>query len=192
MENLTIYAISGLGADERAFQYLQLDFHIRVLPWICPQKNESFQAYASRFSEQINESKPFALLGVSFGGMLAVELNTILKPAFTIIISSAAVKTELPLITDVAGICKLIKIIPATFLKLPGFMAYWLFGAREFSHRRLLNEILKDTDPYFLKWAILKIVKWNSSKAPANLFRIHGKKDRLIRFQEHKDQIAIA
>ncbi|MBL3657687.1 hypothetical protein [Fulvivirga sediminis] len=93
---MKIYAISGLGADERAFYKLQLQYPIVHLPWKTPLLGDSLRTYAQRFVNDIDDSKPFALLGLSFGGMVVVEIGKILKPEKTIIISSAPTKNELP------------------------------------------------------------------------------------------------
>jgi len=44
---MTIYFISGLGADERVFQFLDLsDIKKVFIKWITPQINEELSAYA--------------------------------------------------------------------------------------------------------------------------------------------------
>ena len=49
---MKLYAISGLGADQRVFKYLTLDCEIIPLEWIDPQKNEPLENYAIRLSEK--------------------------------------------------------------------------------------------------------------------------------------------
>lgn len=44
----------------------------------------------------------------------------------------------------------------------------------------MLQQILKETSPNFLKWAIDKILKWNNIERQSKLFHIHGTKDRLL------------
>ncbi|HEY6953910.1 MAG TPA: alpha/beta hydrolase, partial [Flavisolibacter sp.] len=69
-----IYCISGLGADEKAFERLEVRGcalqHINTLP---PIENESLSAYAARMFEQVKEENPI-ILGISFGGMIAIEM----------------------------------------------------------------------------------------------------------------------
>jgi hypothetical protein len=44
-----VYFISGLGADKRAFSFLDLSFCEPVfIEWIKPLKNETLQGYALR------------------------------------------------------------------------------------------------------------------------------------------------
>lgn len=84
-----IYLVSGLGADERVFRYLHFSgagvFHIQ---WIDPLKNELIEPYASRLSSQIMTSDNNSVIGVSFGGRIAVELSTMRAFSKVIIISS--------------------------------------------------------------------------------------------------------
>lgn len=89
---MNTYFISGLGANKRIFSKLKLNENINMIhiDWISPNKNESLASYAERLSKVIDLSQPFALVGVSFGGMIAVEMAKLLNPATTIIISSTS------------------------------------------------------------------------------------------------------
>ncbi|HEY0434517.1 MAG TPA: hypothetical protein VGC95_11625, partial [Chitinophagaceae bacterium] len=76
------YFISGLGADRRAFYRIQMPSSIQIvhLDWIDPLPKESLNDYALRFSKLIDRHEEFILVGLSFGGMLAVELGKFLQP----------------------------------------------------------------------------------------------------------------
>ena len=178
MENkLVIYGIGGLGADHRVFKYMTLDFELRPITWIKSAKDEDLPAYARRISHQIDEKIRFGLIGVSFGGMLAVELNRIVKPHFTILISSASKSSDLPRVRLFIKNLNILKYLPSRFLKPPLIVMKYLFGAH---NSRLLKEIIKDTNSEFLRWAIGEITDWNFEEETENLHRIHGSNDRLI------------
>ena len=103
----TLYFVPGLGADERLFSKLKLDgFEKRCIKWIPPLKNESLPGYAERLSAQINAGESFSLIGVSFGGMIAVEMSQFLNPKHLILISSAKTCYEIP------GSMKLFRYLP--------------------------------------------------------------------------------
>ena len=108
---MTVYCISGLGADHRAFERLQWAPNLRIvhLPWLEPSPNESLQAYAHRMPKPIQSHEPFALVGLSFGGILAIEMLHFLQPNKTIIISSISNNTQLPWYFRVVGKTKLYK-----------------------------------------------------------------------------------
>ncbi len=183
---MKVYGIGGLGVDERVFSELNLNFEITPLKWIIPKTDETIANYAARLSEQIDTSKPFIIIGVSFGGMVALEINKLLNPDKIILISSAAFKTEIPIIFRVIGKAGLINLIPNFLLKPPGFVANYFFGVSEPKYKIMLHEILLDTDSNFLRWAANQIANWNNNEKPNNMIRIHGSSDRLLGFQNKK------
>lgn len=108
----TIYCISGLGADERAFSKLNVEaYQLKVIPWLQPLQKETIEAYAKRMMVAIDEENPI-LMGLSFGGMLCIEISKQIAVQKIIIISSIKSYTELPLWMKAAGRLKLNKIVP--------------------------------------------------------------------------------
>ena len=101
--------------------------------------------YLFRFKAQIDQKSPFILVGVSFGGMVAFELNKYLSPHQTIIISSGASRKELPFLFRILRQINIIRFIPNHFLKPPTFLSNWLFGVKSPQHRKLLKQIIDDT-----------------------------------------------
>jgi alpha-beta hydrolase superfamily lysophospholipase len=184
---MTIYGISGLGADERVFQYLELSQKIEPICWIKPKEGETIQSYARRLADQIKDDE-FILIAVSFGGLVAVELNKILKPKLTILISSADTKNDLRIVYRLIGKTGLIRFIPSFLLDPPRTFMCWLFGTR---NKKLLREILGDTDLGFTKWAIIQLTTWTNTDRTANLIRIHGTKDKLIAYKPDNQTVPI-
>jgi pimeloyl-ACP methyl ester carboxylesterase len=179
---LTVYFISGLGADRRIFQKLILPPEYRVihLDWVEPEKGESIYQYSQRISANIDHSEDFAIVGLSFGGMIATELSQIVKPKRVIILSSAGSRTEIPWYFRLAGTLRLDALLHPSFLKSSGPFSHWMLGANSREERLLLRQILKDTSPTFLKWAIRAILTWNRTRKPSEIIHIHGSKDRLL------------
>ena len=95
---MNIYLLSGLGADKRVFSRVAFSANhvVRHIEWISPISNEGLSSYARRLSGQIDEAQPFCWVGISFGGVVAVELNKFVKPLQTIIISSAWTDVQIP------------------------------------------------------------------------------------------------
>ena len=82
-----IYLLSGLGADERVFDFLDLSqYKVNYIRWIIPLKNELITDYASRLCTQIHSARPL-LIGVSFGGMIAIEIGKLIPTEKIILIS---------------------------------------------------------------------------------------------------------
>ena len=93
----TIYIISGLGADKRMFQNFSFEgFEVVHIDWILPLDNETLQNYALRISENISDENSI-LIGLSFGGILSVEISKIKKFKKVFLLSSAKTKFEIPL-----------------------------------------------------------------------------------------------
>ena len=182
-----IYLISGLGADERVFQ--NLDFGRRrptFIQWIEPKDNETIQDYALRLSEQIVTNKPI-ILGVSFGGMIAIEIAKQIDYQQVILISSAKTKTEIPLIYRILGRLKLHKLIPIRLFKQANILTYWFFGMNSKSEKKMLKGILNDTDSTFLKWAMDAIITWKNEVIIDKLVHFHGDNDRILPIKNIKN-----
>lgn len=130
---------------------LKLNADIVPIDWIAPQPFEKIESYARRISAVIDSNETFILLGVSFGGLIAVEISKILNPALTIIISSASTRYELRTTFRWLGKTGIVQLLPSRFFMPPMKIACYLFGAE---NKKLLREILKDTDPDFAKWAL--------------------------------------
>lgn len=186
---MKLYLISGLGADERAFK--KLSFTKEILPvfirWIEPAADESLQQYCTRLSEQINQDEPFVLLGMSFGGIAALELSKIVKPRQVILLSSIVSYREIPLPLRLAGMLKLNRLVPKKLLTQVHPLTYWFFGAVEKEERELLREIIVHSSPVFVQWAINIFLHWKGDFSSRKIIRIHGTNDRLLPLRVHAD-----
>jgi pimeloyl-ACP methyl ester carboxylesterase len=175
-----LYIFSGLGADESVFQRLEFsDFSITFIKWIVPQDRETIENYATRLLDQITTSKP-TLIGLSFGGMIAVEVAKQIETEKVILIASAKTRNEIPFYYRFAGQLGLHKLLPTRLLKRSNFITNWFFGANSTFDKQLLKQILIDTDPIFLKWAIDKIARWKNQTHSQNIFHIHGASDKIL------------
>lgn len=176
---MKIFAISGLGADHRVFEFLTLNHELIPVEWIKPNKKESIIAYSKRLIKEykIDKEENYGVMGVSFGGLIAVEISKILNPKVTILISSVATRNELSGILKLFGKSQLIGIIPKQFLNPPKFIAHYMFGTK---NKELLNAILNDTDLDFTKWAIRVLLNWQNESELTHLIKISGVKDKML------------
>lgn len=179
---MNVYFLSGLGADKRAFAGIRLPdkFIPHHIDWIRPEKKELLPAYARRLAKVIDSSQPFVLIGLSFGGIVAIEINKFLKAEQIIIISSVSTRSQLPPHHRQAGLFQFYRILPYWFFKTANPLNYWIFGARTKDEKVLLKQILKDMDTEFLKWAIGRLTTWDNKVKPENLYHIHGTADMLM------------
>jgi pimeloyl-ACP methyl ester carboxylesterase len=178
MKNL--YFISGLGADERVFQYLDLkSYKMNFVKWLPPLGKESIENYTTRLKAQIDTDNP-VIIGLSFGGIIAIEMSKLMKTEKTILISSIKTKNELPSLLKFLGISRIYKLIPTILLKKPVSLTYWFFNIESDSEKRLFKAMLQEADSELLKWSIDKILNWKNEIIINNLVHIHGAKDRVF------------
>ncbi len=191
--SLNIYFISGLGADERTFQKLVLPptWGIHYLPWLPADKNESLKDYCKKLSQLINTSEPFVVVGLSFGGVVAVELSKIIHPALTILISSVSTRQELPFIYKLIGASHIIKLIPAFLLTKKYPLTNWFFGMKSEAEKRLLKQIITSSSPAFYKWALNAILTWTNTTKPSGVFHIHGTADKIFPCRNTKADLLV-
>ncbi|NME69047.1 alpha/beta hydrolase [Flammeovirga aprica] len=170
------YCISGLGADHRVYENLELKYEKVHLHWIKPLEGESLKDYAIRLSENINQDEDYVIIGVSFGGLIAVEISKILKPKLTVLISTIEKSDELPFQYRIFRKMNFLKLLPPSFFNLPPFIASILFGTKN----PLLRVILQDSDLNFTKWAILSLLRWTNSVSIENSLKINGTSDLIL------------
>ena len=154
-----IYIFSGLGVDQRVFDKVNFDeFNVEFIDWILPLKSETIENYATRISQRIIEKDVF-LIGLSFGGMMAVEVAKIIPVKKVILIASAKTKFELPLMYRIAGKIRLHKLIPSVIFKWSNFLSRWIFGIQTKEEKVLFKNILKDTDARFHNCKVNHLIK---------------------------------
>lgn len=176
---MKIIAISGLGADERVFQYLTLDYEIVPIKWLLPKNKEPIADYTKRLITHyhLDQEENSIILGVSFGGLIAVEMSKQLQPKCTVQISSVETRDDLPWLIKGIGKTKLIEWIPEWMFTPPKTVMHVLFGT---SQKELLNAILDDTDVRFTKWALCELMHWTNEIPMKKGIKISGTKDKLL------------
>ncbi len=194
VQKTKIYLIHGQGSDARLFSKLTLNaaFDTFCLNLPVPAKGTNMQSFAQQLILKIDTSGPFILIGVSLGGMVAAELNDILHPLQTIIISSAKNNNELPKRYKFMRAFPLYKLFPAGFLKASSFIMQPLVEPDRKKEKAIFKNMLRKKDKHFLKRTIPMIVNWdkkcNNGKA---LMHIHGTKDHTIPIKNITESIAI-
>lgn len=187
----TIYLFSGLGADHRAFDRLALPgYRLVHIRWVPPLRKESMSAYAARIREQIDTPDPI-LIGLSFGGMMAVEVAKQIAVKKIVLISSAKTRSDLAAGSSFFFKWKLYKYVPGYLLQQPNFIVNRLFGAETAADKEVLGAILEDTNVPFFRWAMDNIVHWDNETIPPHLIHIHGTDDKIIPFKAVKADYAI-
>ncbi|MET0244527.1 MAG: alpha/beta hydrolase [Flavitalea sp.] len=182
-----IYCLSGLGADSRVFDKLELPgISLVHLEWLIPiGKEESLHDYAVRLSQSIKHENP-VIFGLSFGGMMAIEISRLINVKAVILISSIKSATELPVWMKLLGKCKAYKILPNRKLaSIPGMNLFrpvqnFFLGATAPEEIAIANEFRDSVNPLYLKWSLGQILRWKNDFQPPMVFHLHGDKDKIF------------
>ena len=175
-----IYFISGFGADERVFSNLDFGDHsIHFISWLTPVKKESIEEYARRMSEKIQHENPI-LTGLSFGGIMSIEIAKIIKTQKVILISSVKSFHEIPLWMRLARKSKLNTFFPLRSFRILEPIQNYNLGIENVDELKLVREYRRNIGQQYTDWAIHQILHWKNEWQPENLIHIHGAKDHIF------------
>lgn len=171
--------LPGLGGGPSLFDAQRSAFPELVVPgWIRPETNEPLVDYAARFAATIDPGKPCFIGGVSFGGVVALEVASHISAQECYLIASVRSPTQIP--------TRLRVFRPMTDLvMIPKWLSPWMLtcGSRWMTPRvRGSLHQLKDCDDYFLRWAARAILQWTPSPGVAHVrvVQIHGDRDPIF------------
>lgn len=176
----TIYCISGLGADERAFSKLKVEgFRIQCLPWLTPQPGEDITAYATRMRAAITEEHPI-LCGLSFGGMMSIEISKQIQVDKLILISSIKSNKELPRWMRTCGFLRLNRLFPMRSFKLMEPIQNRNLGITSKEEIELVRSYRRNAPQVYMNWAVNQVLNWRNNWSPSCIYHVHGDADRLF------------
>ena len=188
----SIYCISGLGANEQVFSHLDFGGNkVTFIKWKIPKKKESISEYARRMASDISDENPI-LIGLSFGGIISIEIAKIIPVEKVILISSIKNFREMPLFMRVAGKLKLDKIIPLKPYAILNRYQNFRLGVENKEQETLANNYRKTVNQQYLDWAMHQILNWKNEWIPDQLIHIHGEKDRIFPVKKLKVDYSIS
>jgi pimeloyl-ACP methyl ester carboxylesterase len=191
---IPIYFLPGLAANPSIFKNIHLDpdrFEMYFLEWMIPFEEESISEYALRFCTKVKHENA-VLVGVSFGGIIAQEMNLVHNFRKIIIISSVKTRQELPLHLQLAGKTRAYKLIPTSFFAQNiDLLSKYAFGKPIVNRLDLYKQYLSITDKRYLDWAIKQVVSWNQDKSDPNLVHIHGDRDIIFPIENIKTCVMV-
>lgn len=176
-----IYCISGLGADARLFSNLEISgtFGLKPVAWIPARSGETIESYAERMAAVITDQNPI-LLGVSFGGMIAVEMAKFMPIKKIFLVSSIKTRFEKPFYFRMGAFLRLNKLISLKPTKFLEPFENFNLGVKTAEDKELAEDYHRHFDEKFGDWAIDRIIHWKNEVYPPNLTHIHGSKDHIL------------
>ncbi|MBZ4187895.1 alpha/beta fold hydrolase [Niabella beijingensis] len=179
----TLYCIPGFGVDERIYGNLIIEnARLHFINWLEPEPGETFNTYARRMAAAITEEYP-VLVGISFGGMIALEIAGFRPVRQVILISSIKQRAEMPLSMRLAGLLRLNRIFPVKQIQ-KSEAAYKIanrrLGAYTPDEQEFANTYRKTANLNYVNWSFEKILNWRNGNRFEQVIHIHGSKDRIF------------
>ena len=179
-----IFLIPGLGADTRIYNNIDLNEHdITCVDWIPPHETDTLSTYAQQLVYHYNIASNCIIIGNSMGGMIAVEIAKILPVEKVILISSIKTVDESPWYFALFRWLPVYKFIPGQLFSKMDFLIKPMFGHMGAEDSWLFGDMLKKSNPVFLKWAMGAILTWDNKTIPPRIFHITGDKDLIFNYK---------
>jgi len=187
-----IVLFPGLGTDPRLFDRQQraLGDDLECPGWLIPEPCESFDGYTRRWARRLEprpgDTRPLFIGGVSFGGMVAMQMARHLRPQAVILIGSCRSAAAKPKRWQAAR--RIGDLIPDRLLGKRVFAlgALWvsLLDGLDDTNRSLMMQMAGDSDPDRIRWSGHACADWqlmpqNDPGFPP-IHQIHGRHDPII------------
>lgn len=198
--------LPGLGADFHLFLPQLKAFEDSIVPaWIEPTgPREPLRLYAARFTEHLRREgqldRPFALVGFSFGGQMAMEIaryllmrrasdgHAITIPSAVVLLSSCrsreAITKKFARQVRLGGLVPKFLVRPIAKLITPRFAKANRLNQQQ---SRWLREMSRTLDPAMLQWGGRAAADWTLSADDARaiereipILQIHGEDDTTV------------
>lgn len=178
----------GLGADARLYEVQRRELAgVETPDWIEPRAGESLREYAARWGELLEVGeRPAVLGGVSFGGMIALEMARAHGAKGVVLIGSCRHPRS---VSGVLRACERVSrwtprvVLDKGRVCAPVFLGRGGVIPRE--HRALLVRMACELPVDFLRWAARAVVEWEGCEDGAlderiPVYQIHGTGDWVI------------
>lgn len=177
------YFISGLGADCTVFTRLRLpqQYEPVYIEWKPLDKGETLSSYSEKMGAEVTISEGDVLIGLSFGGLLALEIARKKEAKLVILISSFRELSDLRPLPKMLIRLRAYQLIPPFAYRYLKTMAQVTLGGSSKKGKRLLKQMMDNTDLHFTKWALRQISQYSFNKPEGTqIINILGDKDPLV------------
>lgn len=183
-----LFLISGLGADRRLFNNVHLTGYEYIhVNWIEPDANDTITSYAQKLIDKYCITPNSTIIGVSLGGIITVEISSLIPLHKAIIISSIKSADEFPWYFRLFRKMSLYKILPLSFYISMGFLIKPLFGSMTKAEWQQFKSMLSQTSPSFMKWAMHAVLHWKPKPLSTKIYHLMGTKDFIFSHKLVKD-----
>lgn len=189
---MRLYLLPGLGADTRMYRNLDCgpDAEVIALPWIAPGSAASLGEYAERLIAHYRPEPPYAVGGVSLGGMIAQEWAHRDKAEGLVLISTATSRTDMAVPIRAAAALRVGPVISKPLLRALG-AAGDRFTTKSPEGRALFLRMLDESDADFLTFGARAVLDWEPPGIHLPYVRIHGSADLIFPAASLSDAVLI-
>lgn len=174
--DLPLVFLPGLNGDARVLAPQQAAFpNLAVATWPPPKKRETLKEYARRLAPAINPGRPCLIGGVSFGGIVALEIAQHVPTLGCVLIATCR---------DVAGLPNTLRLLRPIGAVAPGNALAQVASWGEHSVIETMPGLLprfaklRPEDREFRRWALQALLTWQPpSLGSCPLYQIHGEQD---------------
>lgn len=187
-----VFLIAGMGADVRLFKNLDLSgFEVIDVAWIEPEPTDTITTYAAKLVQKYNITAQGNVIGVSLGGMFAVEIAKQVELKNVIIISSIKTIDEAPFYYKIFRALPVYKLIPANLMLSMGAWLKPFFSKKMGGESYLFDSMLRNTSPKFLKWSMGAALHWDGQSPLQRIYHVIGDSDLIFDHRKIKSAIII-
>jgi len=131
------------------------------------------------------------LMGLSFGGMMVIEIAKLFPVKKVVLISTIKSRKELPVWMKLSGKLKLNKIFPLKSYKILEPIQNYNLGIQSEEEILMLRAYRKNVPPPYLHWAINEILNWQNDWLPNSFIHVHGDNDKIFPIKKISTQHVI-
>lgn len=182
------YAIPGLGVTSDVFSRLSEYLELKLVNWIMPESGESLEKYAGRMAAFIPQDAE-VLVGYSFGGVVAQEIQKTRPDLAIILINTLVDKSEKPLWL------RMMKIVPFYRLARGSWRIKLLpiygrrYGLTTREDIAVLQKMFSESPDALRMWSIQALIKWKGENlSNKKLLRLHGSRDKVFPLTHMKSE----
>jgi pimeloyl-ACP methyl ester carboxylesterase len=182
-----LFLIPGLGADCRIYKNIDLNgYDVTYVEWIAPDKSDTLSSYSQKLIKQYDIISGSIVIGNSLGGMIAMEIAKKIELDKVILISSIKSVDEAPWYFSFFRTTKLHHLIPVQKLTSLEFLIEYAFGGMSEKDQQLFADMLRNTSPQFVRWAVDAILLWDNHFITKNVYHITGDRDKVFPYKKIK------
>ena len=164
------FILPGMGASSKMYNSLkqELNFDVHFLNWPKYQDEVSYKDIAERIIVENHIRDTDIIGGSSLGGMIALEIASILDTKAVILMGSAICRNEINKL--LSAFSSFSSITPISFIQT-------LAG----KNKHIISQMFSDSDPVFIRAMCKYISSWPGYQGAIDkVYRIHGHNDHII------------